>query len=127
VLILGPGERHWESSVRDAVPEALIPPLDDVPGNDGAVGGPTLTVALAGHLSAAVANDAGAGHLLAAGGAPMVSLFGWSRPEKRAPFARAVAIIRAQDFGSEKIADIPVAAVIEAVDRQVEIGPARAD
>jgi ADP-heptose:LPS heptosyltransferase len=126
VIILGPAERQWESSVRDALPEALIPPLSDA-AEPSCTGGPTLTVALAGRLSAAVANDAGAGHLMAAGGAPMVSLFGWSRPEKRAPFARAITIIRSQDFGSEKIADIPVSAVIEAVDRQAAIGPVRGE
>jgi ADP-heptose:LPS heptosyltransferase len=122
VMILGPAERHWEGAVREAVPQALIPPLDD---RDGAAGGPTLTVALAGRLSAALANDSGAGHLLAAGGAPMVSLFGWSRPQKRAPFSRAITIIRAQDFGSENIADIPIDAVLAALDGQVALGPAR--
>jgi ADP-heptose:LPS heptosyltransferase len=124
VMILGPAERHWEGAVREAVPTAVIPPLGG--GGDAAQpGGPTLTVALAGQLSAALANDSGAGHLLAVGGAPMVSLFGWSRPQKRAPFSRALVVIRAQDFGSEAIVDIPVDAVLDAIDRQVEVGPVR--
>jgi ADP-heptose:LPS heptosyltransferase len=38
------------------------------------VKGPLLVIALAGRLSAAVANDAGPGHMLAAGGAPLLSL-----------------------------------------------------
>jgi ADP-heptose:LPS heptosyltransferase len=125
VMILGPGEKQWESTISNAVPGALIPNLADVPA--GSVGGPTLTVALAGRLSAAVANDAGAGHLLASGGAPMVSLFGWSRPEKRAPFSRTVEIVASKDYGSDSVTDIPLAVVIDAVDRQVVIGPLRRD
>jgi ADP-heptose:LPS heptosyltransferase len=125
VMILGPGEMQWESRIREAVPGALIPNLADV--SAGSVGGPTLTVALAGHLSAAVANDSGAGHLLAAGGAPMVSMFGWSRPEKRAPFSRSVVVVKSKDYGSDNMADIPVPVIIDAVDRQVALGPVRGD
>lgn len=121
VIVLGPGERRLDGTFREALPTAVIPDLGDT---GSAAGGPTLTVALSGRLACAVANDAGAGHLLAAGGAPMVSLFGWSRPEKRAPFARALVVLRAQDYGSDDISAIPVPAVLEAIERQVSIGPA---
>jgi hypothetical protein len=57
----------------------------------------------------------------------MVSLFGPTRPEKYAPFARALIVIKAQDFAADRMAAIPVAAVAEAVERQVAIGPARRD
>jgi ADP-heptose:LPS heptosyltransferase len=124
VVILGPAERQWADKVRAALPQALIP---DLAGDGTTPAGPTLTVALAARLSAAVANDAGAGHLLAAGGAPMVSLFGWSRPAKRAPFARAIEIVRAQDFGSEDIAAIPQQAVLAAVERLAALGPVLRD
>ena len=122
VVILGPAEQSWRQAVMEAAPDALIPDLD---GQNGRPGGPTLTVALAERVSAAVANDAGAGHLLAAGGAPMVSLFGWSKPAKRTPFSRALRVLRAQDFGSEEIAAIPVEAVLEAIEAQVAVGPLR--
>jgi len=121
VMVLGPGERDWRAPVRAALPDALLPDLDS-----GEAAGPALSVALAGRLAAAVANDSGAGHLLASGGAPMVSLFGPTRPEKYAPFARALVIVKAQDFGSGRMADIPVDAVAAALERQVAIGPARA-
>ena len=123
VIILGPAERHRESEIRTAVPTALIPDLENS-SNHGA-GGPALTVALAGRMGAAVANDSGGGHLLAAGGAPMVSLFGWSRPEKRAPFSRSCIIVRSQSFGSDKIHDIPVTVVNDALEQQVAVGPVR--
>jgi ADP-heptose:LPS heptosyltransferase len=127
VIMLGPGERAWRDAVRRALPAALVPDLDSGDGGPEAVGGPTLTVALGGRVAAAVANDSGGGHLLAVGGAPMVSLFGPTRPEKYAPFARALIVIKAQDHGSDRIASIPVGAVAEAVDRQVAVGPARRD
>ena len=60
-----------------------------------------LTAALGERLAAAVANCSGAGHLLAAGGAPMVSLFGPTRPEKYAPFSRALICLKAQDYGAD--------------------------
>jgi ADP-heptose:LPS heptosyltransferase len=123
VIVLGPGERAWQDEVRRAVPAALVPELDG--GGAGALGGPTLTVALGGRLAAAVANDSGAGHLLAVGGAPMVSLFGPTRPEKYAPFARALIVIKAQDHGSDRMDAIPVGAVADAVERQLAVGPAR--
>jgi ADP-heptose:LPS heptosyltransferase len=125
VIVLGPGERVWQDVVRRELPTARVPDLDAGDGGPGAVGGPTLTVALGGRVAAAVANDAGAGHLLAVGGAPMVSLFGPSRPAKRAPFARALIVVKAQDYGSDQMAAIPVDAVVAAVDRQVAVGPAR--
>ena len=121
VMILGPGEAAWREPVRAALPGALMPELDG-----GDAGGPTLSVALGGRLAAAVANDSGAGHLLAAGGAPMVSLFGPTRPEKYAPFARALIVVKAQDFGADQMGAIPVDAVADAVERQVAIGPAHA-
>ncbi len=121
VFLLGPEERDWHPTLREAVPEALFPE------QEGAVGGPCLTAALGERLSAAVANCSGAGHLLAAGGAPMVSLYGPTRPEKYAPFARALICLKAQDYGSPRIEAIPLDAVIAAVKRQVALGPAALD
>jgi len=115
VFVLGPEEAEWTGRLRAAVPSALLPSSADA--------GPCLAAALGERLSAAVANCSGTGHLLAAGGAPMVSLYGPTRPEKYAPFARALICLKAQDFGSDKIDAIPLAAVAAAVERQVAIGP----
>jgi ADP-heptose:LPS heptosyltransferase len=121
VFLLGPEESEWCATLREAVPQALFPEQDNAAGRGG---GPSLTAALGERLSAAVANCSGAGHLLAAGGAPMVSLFGPTRPEKYAPFARALICLKAQDYGSHRIDAIPLDAVIAAVERHMAIGPA---
>lgn len=115
VFVLGPEEADWRDTLRQAVPEALFPPT--------AVEGPCLAAALGELLSAAVANCSGTGHLLAAGGAPMVSLYGPTRPEKYAPFARAILCLKAQDYGAEQIDAIPFEVVAAAVERQVRVGP----
>jgi ADP-heptose:LPS heptosyltransferase len=124
VFFVGPDELDWCAPLRAAVPDALFPEQQDSPGVAAAARGPSLVAALAERVSAAVANCSGTGHLLAAGGAPMVSLYGPTRPEKYAPFARALICIRAQDFGSERVAAIPVDIVAAAVERQVPLGPA---
>jgi ADP-heptose:LPS heptosyltransferase len=123
VFLLGPEEeREWHAGLREAVPQALFPEQQAAASG----GGPSLTAALGERLSAAVANCSGTGHLLAAGGAPMVSLYGPTRPEKYAPFARAVICLKAQDYGADRIDAIPLDAVAAAVERQVAIGPAAA-
>jgi ADP-heptose:LPS heptosyltransferase len=120
VFLLGPEEQNWLAPLGEAVPQALFPELHD----GTAAGEPCLAAALGERLAAAVANCSGTGHLVAAGGAPMVSLYGPTRPEKYAPFARALICLKAQDFGSERIDAIPLDAVIMAVERQVALGPA---
>jgi ADP-heptose:LPS heptosyltransferase len=124
VFLLGPEESRWHGKLRDAVPEALFPEQRNASAAPGGIGGPCLVAALGERLSAAVANCSGTGHLLAAGGAPMVSLYGPTRPEKYAPFARALISLKARDYGSGRIDAIPLGAVLAAVERQVAIGPA---
>src|SRR5579872_1202511 len=122
VFLLGPDEVEWLDELRSAVPEALFPEQQDRP----VAQGPCLAAAIGERLSVAVANCSGTGHLLAAGGAPMVSLYGPTSPEKFAPFARALICLKAQDYGAETIDSIPLDAVAAAVERQVAIGPAAA-
>ena len=124
VFLLGPEECEWHDKLRAAVPRALFPEQRNATTAPEAIGGPCLVAALGEHLSAAVANCSGTGHLLAAGGAPMVSLYGPTRPEKYAPFARALICLKAQDYGSDRIDSIPVDAVLAAIERQATIGPA---
>ena len=57
----------------------------------------------------------------------MVSLYGPTRPEKYGPFARALICVKAQDFGSDRIEDIPLSAVAAALEQQIAIGPAVAE
>ena len=80
VFFIGPDERDWCEPLGRAVPQALFPEHQSDDAAPIADRGPCLVVALAERVSAAVANCSGAGHLLAAGGAPMVSLYGPTRP-----------------------------------------------
>jgi ADP-heptose:LPS heptosyltransferase len=124
VFLIGPEESEWHDKLRAAVPQAVFPEQENASGAPDAIAGPCLAAALGERLAVAVANCSGPGHLLAAGGAPMVSLYGPTRPEKYAPFARALICLKAQDYGSDRIEAIPLDAVLAAVERQVAIGPA---
>jgi len=110
-FILGPDESDWLGALQAAIPGAVFP-LQDAASAD-----PLLTVALAGRMAAAVANDSGGGHLLAAGGVPLVSLFGPTSPAKFAPLAAKLTVVTAQEFGRDEMAAIPVDAVAAAVER----------
>ncbi len=100
VFLIGPAEREWDTGIRAALPNAILPLTD----RDG----PPVTMALGTRFQAAIANDSGTGHMLAAAGVPLLSLFGPTSPDKFAPAAERLTVIRAQDFGGEDMADIPV-------------------
>jgi ADP-heptose:LPS heptosyltransferase len=115
VFLLGPDEAAWHDALRDAVPGALFPLQTAAEEEDAA--SPLLALALAQRLTAAVANDSGTGHLAAAAGSPLVSLFGPTRAEKFAPAARRLAIVDAQHFGASTMEAIPLEAVSAALER----------
>jgi ADP-heptose:LPS heptosyltransferase len=118
VFLLGPDEAGWHDALREAVPGALFPLQQTAPEAEAA--SPLLTLAVAQRLAAAVANDSGAGHLIAAAGCPLVSLFGPTRAEKFAPAARRLAIVEAQHFGASAMGAIPLDAVAAALERILE-------
>jgi ADP-heptose:LPS heptosyltransferase len=119
IFLLGPDEEAWLPQLRDAVPEARFPLQSAASGAS-----PLLTMALAQRLAAAIANDSGTGHLIAAAGCPLVSLFGPTRAAKFAPAARRLEIVAAQDFGADEMAAIPSAAVGAALERLLAAGAA---
>ncbi|MDA8229875.1 MAG: glycosyltransferase family 9 protein [Magnetospirillum sp.] len=110
VFLLGPNEAGWADAIRAAFPDALLPLQAAVSPT------PVLTIALARRLTAAVANDSGTGHMLAAADAPLVSLFGPTPPEKFAPATSRLAILRAQDWGGASMDLIPAEAVADALE-----------
>lgn len=114
VFFIGPGELAWVDQLRAAVPQAMFPELS-VPRN--IQGGPIFSIALAERVRVGVANDAGAGHILAAGGRPLVSLFGPTNAAKFAAPGGQRSIIRAQDFGGLEMERIPLEAVAGTVQR----------
>jgi ADP-heptose:LPS heptosyltransferase len=109
VFILGPNEAEWAQDCA-AVPGAVLPLQEAA--KRGVAATPMLTIALGRRLKAAVANDSGGGHMLAAGDVPLVSLFGPTSPAKFAPLCPRLTVLRAQDFGGVSSMDkIPVDAV----------------
>lgn len=80
VALPGPGERD---EVRRVLPAAIVLPESDV----GAF------AALLAAAQLVVANDSGPGHLAAAVGAPLVSVFGVTEPEKTRPWGPRVRLV----------------------------------
>ena len=118
VFFFGPDEADDARAARAAAPSALFPESDRIDGYP-AVKGPLLAIALAGRLSAAVANDAGPGHMLAAGGAALLSLQKDHRKAvKFRPAARRLELLVAQDYGDD-MAALPLEAVDAALQRLI--------
>lgn len=110
VFLLGPAESvEWSDQVCHAVPGVILPlqRAETVT--------PMLTIALARRLSVAVSNDSGTGHMVAAADIPLISLFGPTPPDKFAPAATRLTVVRAQDHGGEAMDLIPVDAVATAL------------
>ncbi len=80
VAMPGPGEA---TAVKNALPGATVLPESDVG---------TFAAVLAG-ARAVVANDSGPGHLAAAVGAPLVSVFGVTEPEKTRPWSSRMSMV----------------------------------
>lgn len=118
VFFFGPDEAEDAAIATREIPQALQPERNR---SDGftAVKGPLLVIALAGRLAAGVANDAGPGHMLAAGGAPLLSLQQDRRKSvKFRPAARRLEMLVAEDYGSGMSA-LPVDAAWAALERLV--------
>lgn len=116
VFFLGPREADWAGTIRAAVPAARLPEQEA----DAALAGPLLALALAERIQAGVANDAGPGHLMAAAGAPLVSLFGRTSEEKFIDSGGRRRVVRARDHGGSGVAAIPCAAVAAALEAVLE-------
>lgn len=116
VFFFGPDEAEDAAVARRQVPAARFPELDRRDAYPH-VKGPLLVIALAGRLSAAVANDAGPGHMLAAGGAPLLSLQKDARKAvKFRPAAARLEMLVAGDYGDDMSA-LPSEAVQAALAR----------
>jgi ADP-heptose:LPS heptosyltransferase len=118
VFFFGPDEAADAQAAREAVPGALFPEKDRTDGYT-AIKGPLLAIALAGRLTAAVANDAGPGHMLAAGGAPLLSLQKDHRKAvKFRPAAPRLELLVAEDYGHD-MAALPLDVVDAALQRLI--------
>ena len=116
VFFFGPDEAGDAARTRQDVPAARFPELDRRDAYPH-VKGPLLVIALASRLRAAVANDAGPGHMLAAGGAPLLSLQKDARKAvKFRPAAARLEMLVAEDYGDD-MAALPSEAVEAALQR----------
>lgn len=111
VFFLGPDEQALLEPLKAEVPGARFPEWEGE-----AARGPVFAIALAERVGVAVANDSGAGHMLAAGGAALVSLFSKHDPAKYAPRASRLRIVDSKAYGGTDPALIPVSAVEEALE-----------
>ena len=117
VFFFGPDEADDAAVAAREIPQALQPERNRVDGLP--VKGPLLVIALAGRLAAGVANDAGPGHMLAAGGAPLLSLQQDRRKAvKFRPAAARLEMLVAEDYGSAMGA-LPIDAAWAAVEKLV--------
>jgi len=123
VFFLGPDEAEMAEAVRAALPGARFPETARTDAFQD-IRGPLLVVALASRLTAAVANDAGPGHMLAAGGAPLLSLQGIRRKAvKFHPAAPRLKMLIAEDFGAAlDMAAIPQDEAARALDALIAEG-----
>ena len=118
VFFFGPDEAEDAAVAAREIPEALQPERNRTDGFAG-VKGPLLVIALAGRLAAGVANDAGPGHMLAAGGVPLLSLQQDRRKSvKFRPAAQQLEMLVAEDYGSGMGA-LPVDAAWDALQKLV--------
>ena len=118
VFLLGPQELDWYEALASAAPTARFP-LQDYEVWGSAAITVEQTLAIGSLLDAAVSNDSGTGHMLAAVDCPLVSLFGPTSPAKLAPRVSRGKVLYAPDYGDTRIKAIPWEAVIGAVEELV--------
>ena len=100
ILICGPEENDLAAEII-----AICPAVMNIDTNLNEI------AALARSASVAIANDTGPGHLIAAVGCPLVSLFsGRSDAVKMAPLGASVQILKRQDLADLPVAEVAVAA-----------------
>ena len=120
VFILGPDESGWFGDLRAAAPDAAFP-LQDSRISTSISKSPLYTMALGRRLGIAVTNDCGPAHILSAVDTPLISLFGHTSAAKFAPATPDLTVIRAQDFGSDRMEEIPLTSVVAALERKLTL------
>lgn len=118
VFILGPQEKDLEGILKEKAPFALFPLQDKLVDTPPSL---FLTMAIGKRLLAAVANDCGAGHILACVDTPLVSLFGPTNARKFSPFTSHLTLLEAQNWGGTEMDRIPIEAVEKALFELIQI------
>ena len=115
VFFLGPSEKDLLKYIKKRIPNALFPEWEDIAIKSG-LKGPILVIALAHKLKLGIANDSGTGHMFAAGGCPLISIFSKHSPLKYAPLARKLTIIDSKKWGTKDPHIIPTEEVKKAIE-----------
>jgi ADP-heptose:LPS heptosyltransferase len=113
VILLGRDEsveRDWYAA---NLPDAII--LDRTTASDDGDFLFWVLHAAAGRLEGCLANENGLGHLVASAGTPLITLAGPTNPARWRPLTRSWWPLCAQEFGGDKMTDIPVSAVEKAI------------
>lgn len=119
VIFLGPDEAGWEKSF-GGIEGVRFPGAENRAAKSAIPSDPTLVVALASRLSAAVTNCCGSGHMFALGSAPLVSLFGPTNYQKFAPFAQKGVCVLPRTPKGKNIEDVNLDDVVFAVDEIIK-------
>lgn len=113
VIFLGPKEQELAQTLRAELPTAIFPLMAE---GDIITASPCFTIALGARLRAAVANDSGGGHLLAAGGCNLVSLFRSATVRRKfLPTAPRVIALAPEDYNGSSMSIIPLEAAEKAL------------
>ena len=107
VFLLGPEEGDIYPTLKKELPNSIFPEQEDHKMENG----PLYSIAISKILSAAVSNDSGNMHMIAASDVPLLVLYGPTSPEKFSPFKREIQTICAEDFGGPEMKNIPVESV----------------
>ena len=113
-FFLGPKEESWVKTVKRLVPNSLFPEWGKFKKRN--ISGPAFVIALAERISCALANDSGTAHMIDAGGAPIVKVFGRSLPGKYTGLTPGSLNIDSRIFGSSDINEIKPDYVIKKIE-----------
>lgn len=104
VFFLGPEEAEFRTKIQERLPGVVFPEYGD---GTAAEQSPLFTVALARRLVFSVANDSGGGHLVAAGGRPLLTLYGHTNATKfKSPYCDHHSLT-ASEVGYKTLDDLP--------------------
>ena len=116
VFFLGPKEEKWLKVIKTYVPLSLFPEWGKFKKKN--ISGPAFVIALSERINCALANDSGTAHMIDAGGAPIVKVFGRSLPGKYTGLTPGSITIDSRIFGSSDINTITPNYVIKKIEKK---------
>ena len=114
VFFLGPKEEKWLKMIKKHVPHSIFPEWGKF--KKKYAKGPAFVIALSERIKCALANDSGTAHMIDAGGAPIVKVFGRSLPGKYTGLTPGSLTIDSRLFGSTDINQITPKYVIKKIE-----------